>query len=230
MRLPGLSLVVLTTFAMGSAKAQNDTAVQFGAGPLRGLTCAECGRKAVQAMDREKFLFAEVDAEGNVRGWSEKAAVTVLIWPGPDGVQFLVTAASRDGAEAERIRNAVRSFLEQAPIDPKAPARIGSADSLPKSKLPAIHFRHEQRAVVPTLQFFEPGVSIAFQKQGISLSHSEKFVVMGSGPRGLASTFLGPASNGLSAHLCVVAVSWDETSSSRLTDTVWREVVKVLFE
>jgi hypothetical protein len=220
------------TFAMGSAQAQNEKELwfQFGGSPLGGLTCAECGRKAVQAMGQDKFLFAEVDAQGNVRGWSEKAAVAVLIWPGPDCVQFGVMTASSDTAEAKRVCNVVCSFLKEAPTDPKAPARIGSADSFPKSKYPIIHFRHEQRAAVPTLQFFEPGASIAFQKQRISVAHTEKTLVMGKGQGGIAVTFVGPARNGLSAHIGVIAISWDEATSSRLTDTVWREVAKVLFE
>lgn len=232
MRLLGLSLVVLTTFAMGSASAQSgkDTMVAYGGGPLKGLTCAECGRKAVQGLGQDKFLFAEVDAEGNVRGWSEKASVAVLIWPGPDCVQYEVMVASGDNAESERVRNAVRTFLENAPTDPKAPSRIGSADSFPKGKIPVIHSRNEQRSAVPTLQFFGAGASIAFQKQGLSLDHTEKCIVLGHGQGGLAATFIAPASNGLSAHFCVIAISWDEASSTRLTDAVWREVVKVLFE
>lgn len=233
MRLLGLSLVVLTMFALGSATAQSakEFELSYGAGPLKGLTCAECGRKAVQAMSQEKFLFAEMDAKGNVRGWSEKAAVTVLIWPGSDCAHFLVMAASRDKAEAERLRNVVRTFLEKAPTDPKAPARIGSVDSFPKSKIPVIHSRNEQRAAVPTLQFFKPGASIAFQKQGLSLAqNTEKIVVAGKGQGGIAFTFIGPGSNALSAYFGVIGISWDEATSSRLTDAVWREVAKVLFE
>lgn len=233
MRLLGLSLIVLTIFAMGSARAQNEKELQlsYGGGPLRGLTCAECGRKAVQAMSQEEFLFAEVDAEGNVRGWNEKAAVAVAIWPGRDCVQYLVMTASGDKSEAERVRDAVRTFLEKATTDPKAPTRIGSVDSFPKGKIPTIHSRNEQRALVPTLQFFQPGASIAFQKQGLNLAKiTDKLIVAGKGQGGIAVTFIGPGSNALSVHFGVIGISWDEASSSRLTDAVWREVVKVLFE
>jgi len=183
-------------------------------------------------MSQNKFLFAEVDAGGNVRGWNERTAVMLVIWPGPDCVHFLVMATSRDNAEAERVRNGVRTFLEQAPTNPKAPARIGSVDSFPKGKIPVIHSRNEQRGAVPTLQFFEPGASIALQKQGLSLwGHNEnKWMVAGRGQGGLVATFIGPVSNALSVHFGVIAISWDEAISSRLTDAVWREVVKVLFE
>jgi hypothetical protein len=232
MRLLGLSLVALTTFAMGSASAENDKQfeVHTDGSTLSGLNCAECGRKAVQALGQDKFLFAEVDAEGNVRGWSEKAAVAVLIWPGQDCVHFMVMAASRDKAEAKRVSSVLCKFLKEDPTDPKAPARLGSADSFPKGKIPVIHSRHEQRAIVPTLQFFEQGASIAFQKQGLRLGHTTQTLVGGQGQGAIAVTFIAPGGNSLSAHFGVHAVSWDQATSSRLTDAVWREVVKVLFE
>lgn len=233
MRLFGLSLVALATFALGSAKAHDakDIAIEFGGFVhLRGLTCAECGRKAVQAMSKDKFLFAEVDAKGNARGWNEKAAVMVLIWPGPDCVEYLAIVASRDKAEAVRIREVIRTYLEQAPTDPKAPTRIGSVDSFPKGKLPVIHSRNEQRAVVPTLQFFQQGASIALLKQGLNLSYTQKVFVSGSDPTRFAGAFIGRAKSGLSTHFGVIAISWEEGIASSLTDTVWREVVKVLFE
>jgi hypothetical protein len=232
MRAVGIALAaVLAMLAFTeSVLAQGNIALHVGGCPAKGASRDLCALKAIQAMEKEKFLFGVVDSEGAAWGYSDKASLIVLSFAAPDGASCVIIATSSDNAEAMRICGAVRSALCDAAPDPKTPKRFGTLDLKQKAKVPQFGWQVKPRSMVSTLRFFEPGTSIALEKQGMSLQHSEKTLVLSGGQGGAAAAFVAPGANALSANLGVVVASWDDETASRLAKSLERAIVHLLYE
>jgi hypothetical protein len=212
------------------ANADPNVSVHLGAAVARNMTRETCARKAVQLMAKEHFLYAGVDKEGNVRGWSAKASVAVVPLPNPDGVFFLVVAAGSDCAEAERLRNVIRAQLLEAPLDPNAPRLVGKVDPERRAKVPAIRWRVRQQSLVRTMQYFAGGAGIVLEKEGINVAQSDNGFVLGAGRGCVASVWTAPGPNALTVHLGGLAVGWDDATARQRADALCRAIVKLLYE
>src|SRR5437016_192879 len=111
----GIALFTLLVFSLWS-RADEKFHIGFGCSPVKAANCEGCALKAVKFLaDKEKFLFAEIEDNGSVRGWSDKASVIVLPFLRPVGPHVLTLTASRDLAEAERLRKELFAYLLEGP-------------------------------------------------------------------------------------------------------------------
>jgi hypothetical protein len=181
-------------------------------------------------MEKEKFLFAEIDAKGGAWGYSEKASVLVVPFTCQQGATFVLCTASSDIGEADRLRQVLCSHVCDDSPDPKTPKQIGTPDPKAKAKVPVLGWQAESHSVVSTLRFFDGGAAIALEKQGLGVQQAEKVLVLGAGQGAVAAAFLAPGSSGLMINLGVIVASSDETTPSRLASSLEQGIVKVLFE
>jgi hypothetical protein len=222
---------ILTVFAnTASILAQSNIAIQVNGCPLKVLTREICALKAIRAMEKEKFLYAVVESDGTAWGYGEKASLVVLSFASVDGTSCLLIASSSDNAEAVRLSGAVRSALCDAPHDPKTPKKIGTLDLKQKAKVPQLGWQVESRSMVSTLRFFEAGASIALEKQGMLIQHSEKTLILSGGQGGATTSFAAPGANALTANIGVVVASWDDETARHLAKLLERAIVHVLYE
>jgi hypothetical protein len=195
---------------------------------VRKMTREACARKAVEALAKEKFPFAVIDKEGNAWGHTDRAAVAVLSFLCPDGLQILVLAVSSDNAEAGRLRDAVRAHVFDGPYNPSAPRRIGKKGR--SSRGPVLCWSIDSRPMIGPLRFFEAVTSVVLEKRGYQVMPGTKDLVFG-GKRDLALTvFSVPAANAFARHLGVIAVSDTEEEGRQASRALLSEVLKVLYE
>ena len=186
--------------------------------------------KAVEAMAKEKFLFAEIDKDGTAWGYNESALVRVFFMPNKGGVQFLAVVASRDKHESEPLSSAIRKHVADGELDPKAPKQIKHADGTRKPCDLKMRWSVEQRTTIPAVRFFVPAAAIVMEKQGLTTHHPGGTAVLGSNANTmmLAFAFAGP--NEVSGQFGAVAISVDDKEGERLHNVVRSGIMKVLFE
>ena len=227
-------LVLVGALAFGAfptaMRAEDPIAVHIGAWAQK-TTREICGQKAVEAMGiKEKFLFAQVDEDGNARGYSATAAVVVLSVPHQDGIWVGVVAASRNNAEAGRLRDAIRAHIAEGPHDPKVPKEIGKPDAKKKLEVPALAWRVKHRDANALLRFFEAIVCIVFEKQGFGTTTPGKWLVCGSSTDRMAIAFAVPGANALKVHLGVVVAGKEEEDCKQYSQALWKRIVDLLYE
>jgi len=196
---------------------------------FRKSTPEACGLLAVEAMAKEKFIRAEVALDGNVYGFSEKAAVLVASTPFRDGVHFTVVAASYDNAEAMRLRDVVRNHVLESRSEPAAKLhQDDAADRKPCALV--LRWGSEPHAATPILRHFVPAACITVEKQGLQ-SHTTPNVPMciGAGADRLGLIFLQPGQNEVNVRIFSVGVG-EEAEADRLQQTIRKELIKVLFD
>ena len=188
-----------------------------------------CGLLAVEAMAKEKFIRAEIAPDGNVYGFSEKAAVLVASTPFRDGVHFTVVAASYDNAEAMRLRDVVRNHVLESKSEPTAKLHQDEAADHKPCPL-VLRWGSEPHAATPILRHFVPAACITVEKQGLQ-SHITPNVPMciGAGADRLGLVFLQPGQNEVNVRIFSVGVG-EETEADRLQRTIRKELIKVLFD
>jgi hypothetical protein len=226
-----LATVLAVCAVSQPVRAQNPGLnVRVGGGVAKDITREACALKAIRVMEKEKFLFAEVDAKGRAWGYSEKASVLVIPFACPQGATFVLCTASSEVGEADRLRQVVCTHLSDDPADPKTPKQIGTPDPKAKAKVPVLGWQAEPHSGVSTLRFFDGGAAIVLEKQGLSVQQADKTLVMGGGQGAVAAAFLAPGSNALMINLGVLVASYDEATTSRLVSSLEQGIVKVLFE
>jgi hypothetical protein len=229
----------LTILSIGllapAAAAQPATpgAVHIGTA-FRKASREACALLAVEAMGvKEKFIQAEVMADGNAYGWSETAGVLVVVTPFRDGAHFTVIAVSQNGGEAERLRNAVRDHILTGPAEPDVARQIKADDPMRKTSAPALRWNLEARGMCGPLKHFVPAVFIAVEKHGLASSDGGikgMPVGFGGGADRMVIAFLHPGPNEISVQMSVVGICNDAAEADRLQRMVRQELVKILFE
>ncbi|MFL5341715.1 MAG: hypothetical protein ACJ8F7_16340 [Gemmataceae bacterium] len=219
-----LGVVVLA----GAVRAGDQIGIHAG-GEFGKMTSEECQAKALDALREQKFPHMEITPEGVVVGRSAKATVLVFGFPYRDGVVAMVAAASKDNAEAERLRNAVRdSVLDKShTADTDSIQRVTHSDV--KNGL-TVRYGVEKHAFLPTLRFFDAAATIAMEKHGLGTNPASKMMVFGGHAEGGVVAVLVPGTNELSVQLLVIGVSADEKEADRLQKTISGEIMKILFE
>jgi hypothetical protein len=225
-----LAAALAVVLFSGPIWAQGNISVHVGGGVVKEANREVCARKALKVLEKEKLLYAEVDSEGHVWGFGEKAAVMVLCLANPEGAAFIVCAASGDPKEAERLRNTVREQIAEMPHDPQLPRHVGTLDPMQKAKVSQLRWQVAPHSMVSTLRFFDAAAAITLEKQGMSAPQCEKTLVLGAGRGGVAAAFAAPGANGLSVNVGVAVASWDDALSARLAKSLERALVSVLYE
>jgi hypothetical protein len=215
-----------------TARADGPNALHVGA-EVRRMTREVCAQKAVEAMgDKEKFLFAEVSPDGNARGWNEKTAVLVLSMPTPnkESIAYVVIACGSDSAEAERVRNAVRTHIADGPHNPKSPLRYGpEGDKLPPRPV-SLSWKGEQRPAVNLARHFEPVALLVLEKRGFGTNSSNKTLVFGGMADRAVAAFMSPTASAQQVQYNVVTVMQDEDTGKALADDLLKQLTNVLYE
>ena len=188
-----------------------------------------CALLAIEAMAKEKFIKAEVTADGFAYGVTEKAAVLVVATPFRDGVHFSVVVVGHDNPEVERLRNVVRSHIAESTTEPTAKQfQDGAADRKPTSL--AVRWGFDQRAANPVLRHFVTASAIVVEKQGLQSHTTPNLpICIGAGVDKLGLAFIHPGPNEISAQIFAVGVG-EETEADRLQRTIRKELIKVLFD
>jgi hypothetical protein len=229
MRLPGIGMIVVLTVCSlpGLARAQGK-AIHVGAWP-QNITRETCAHQAMAAMAKEKFVFAEVDDQGNVWGFTDKTAVAVLSFRQVDGICAMVLAASLDNADADRLRNAIRTYIVEAPFEAEVSRRIGSADVKRAAGVPHLGWYFTQRSETKVLRFFDTAVSLLLEKRGLTTTLGGKGLVLACGPEQTLAAFALPGPNGVSVRFGALCARDDEAACDSAR-TITREVVKLLYK
>jgi hypothetical protein len=231
MRMPVLGLFVTLGFCVASAPAwaQAPYSIHVG-GWSQNITREACAHQAIAAMAKEKFIHAEIDAEGNAWGYSDKTVVVVISFRQPDGINVINFAASRDNDDAGRLRQLVRSYIQEATYDAKAPQHIGGEDDVRGASVPYLHWQVKNRNVIGVLRFFDSAVCILLEKKGLGSNICGKTLVMGGKPDQAVAAFLVPGPNAISVNVGVLAVNPSDETSRKVSRAFCKEIVKLLYE
>jgi hypothetical protein len=225
----------MTIFLIGVLAVAADARAQAMPGShwcaaSRQISREACAQLAVEAMGvKEKFAFAEVTPDGNARGWNGQSSVAVLSFPRPSGdtIQFLVIAASKDTAEAERLRNVVRDHVLSAEANADSPKRVGTG------KEPhdfSIDWRAETRNAIGLVRFFDAAACIVLEKQGFKIQNPAPTMVAGTREDHLATAFYAPTSSGISFQFNVLTISTSHARGEGLAADLLSRILKIIYD
>jgi hypothetical protein len=229
-RMDWTALAVVLALA-ASARANELIGMHMG-GEARKMTRPECARRAVAAMGKEGFAFAEVGEDGNARGWNAKTSVRVLTFdlPAGDTVLFLVVTASKDNAEAERLRTALRARICDDAADTDAPQRVAPEKDPPPAEPVFLACKQEERSLIPQLRLFEPVATLVVEKRGFGTNPGGRNTIFGGCPGTAVVTFVTPSSKGVSARLNTVVATFDANTSASLARKLLDDLVRMFYE
>jgi hypothetical protein len=226
------ALLVIVAGPIGHASAQPILHIKDGT--YKGSRQAG-GHLAVQALAAvEKFPFAEIMADGNVRGWDEKneALVLFLSTPEPDRFQVIALTTSKTPEEASRLGVAIVTHLATAKEDPKNPDRIAPKDGKLPARPTTLTWKSEERASTPIIRFFNTAAAIAMEKKGFGTQYDDKRapVVFGATQERQMVAFLGRTAKSQTMGIHVVTATLGEDTSDKLATDVLSKIVNTLFE
>jgi hypothetical protein len=222
-------VALLAAIVAGSIVHATEPVSVHAGGDFGKMSREECQAKALDALREQKFPHAEIAADGTVVGRNAKSTVLVFGFPYRDGVVALVAAASKDNAEAERLRTAIRDSV----LDASHEADANSIKQVKHAEVKndfSVHYAVTKHGFLPVVRFFDVAAAIAMEKHGLQTSAASKMMVFGGNSAGGVAAILVPGANEVSVQLLVIGVSADEKEAERLQKTVSAEVMKVLLE
>lgn len=230
--MPRFFVAVLLTALLGGPTQAQSMGINIWGGGIKA-TPAQSARKAVEAMAREKCLYACVTEEGHALGWTEHTTILVLMLPQveEDRTTAILFTAGRD-QEAVRLRHALTSYLQNAPINPNAPEVYSSPDAFGKeTRAPEVNWRLELREAFSTAKYLVPVASLVFEKRGfVTQNEAGKPFVLGAEMDRVGAVLLAPGPNGLKLFFASVAFSEEGKSCGRLCEQIHHETLKILTE
>ncbi len=228
---PAITLLTLLA-CVGHASAGGPCSISVGGG-VRKMTREQCALKAVEAMGaKEKLLVAEVDAEGNARGWNENNTVQVLSFRQPDEAQVvvLIVAVGKDAKETDRLRNAVAAHVLDGPANPATPKRIAAEGAPKESPAPAVRWAAASRNNVSTTRFFDVAASLVLEKRGYQVMPQGKPLVLGGRPSGVVAAMFAPGSTAMEHYLVVAVGGEEDKECQRLAQEYVTRIIHTLYE
>jgi hypothetical protein len=231
MRLVVLGFLVV--LAVGPQRSYADDEKPFGLnvqGWTQKITRESCAKRAIAAMAKEKFLRVEVDADGNVSGFSETTAVVVLPFRHLDGTHILVACGGRDNDEANRLRDAIRKHIAEGSDQADTPRAIGAPDTKRGRDVPFLCWTTEDRPVINLLRFFEPTACVLLEKQGMASNISNKGLVFGVKNDQGTAAFLALGPNAISIKVGAITLAPNEQTARDFSRMMVRDLVKFLYE
>jgi hypothetical protein len=222
-------LGLLALLASAPAALAQPVSMHIG-GDARRMTREVCARKAVEVLGvKEKFTFAEVTRDGHAWGYNGRAAVLVLSFPHPAGIQILIIAASKDNAEAERLRNVVRAHVFEGAHDPSVPPRVGKKTK-PSANEVTLRWRIQQRPLITPLRFFDAVASIVLEKKSYTLGSSgSKEAVVGASPARVVFAFSASSASAFLRNLGVVTAC-EAGDDEPVSEKVLSAITQVIYE
>jgi hypothetical protein len=223
-------LFVLLAGMAGVARGQAPYPFHTGVWPQK-ISRETLAHKAIAAMAQEKFTVACIDQEGNAWGFDDKTAVAVLSFPYLDGgLHAVVLTAGRDDAEAGRLRNAIRTYLVDAPYDESAPKQLGDAGAKRPPNVPHLAWNTINRNETRLLRYFDTATSLVLEKRGLPPHPIGKALILTCVPDHSAACFATPGPNAISATIGVISACSTPEDAKRNAQTISREIVKLLYE
>ena len=193
--------------------------VHFGA-DFRPMSVDQCSRKAMDAMFAQQFIEG-TRSPGFAWGYNEQSLVFVHCVEVNQGVNIEVFAASRSGAEAERLRNEIRISV----FDDRRPEeaahhngfRIDNFDN-PKraNNPPPTHWGFDTRP--KSLRGCMSAARLAMHKTGLAASAGGPALLFGTSPRVVVLVSCVPIDGGVS--ILVAATSFDGKIAERFRNDV----------
>jgi hypothetical protein len=231
--MPRFVLAALAAALLGASSQAQPYAIHMGGGPVKA-TPGLCARKAVEAMGKEKFLYACVTEDGHALGWT--ASTTVLVWVLPQREEgqtaAIILAAGRDNEEAGRLRIAVRNYMVEAPTNPGAPEVFCPLVAFGReTTAPSVRWKLETRDAVGTAKHFVPVASLAFEKQGWKIfTEPGKQYVLGAEAHRVATALMAPGSHALKLEFAFAVFGDDEEACGRVAEQLHSSITKMLFD
>jgi hypothetical protein len=217
-----VAIFIAQSVPVGGHETGQPLAMHWGS-DWRKMTREVCATKAVEAMgNKENFITAEINNEGDVFGVTEHAACVVYTVPIRGGVEIYVVVAGRDSKEVERLRNAIRAHVFDGPYDPKVPRKIVSKDAKRRSAAPALHLGGDTRNL--SRADFDTAAKLSMERQGMNTAVNPKtFTVSGARANGEAVAFYLETKPG-TGFISVVGASYDSRSAEYLRNTVREDI------
>src|SRR5215471_3064255 len=207
MHLPKI-IIISIGWAISSFAWAQAPAMHMGS-DWRTMSIWDCKNKAAQAMqDNENFLHTDRSGD-QTWGYNEKTIVLVSCVSMGKSVYILVAAASQDSAEAERIRNSVRSHVFDAPAPAARYPDHYDANSIAlggerrSGHPPAMHWGSDYRP--KSIAGCVGGARLAMSRMGLQSSVSDQSVVWGSNSELVAFVDCAPMERGVYIHVVVAA-------------------------
>jgi hypothetical protein len=180
----------------------------------RKMTPKMATTKAVEAMVlKNDLIHAEV--QGNFAyGYGETASIVVHAEPEGDGSYITFMAVSTDGGEAERLRNAVRTHVFDAPYNDKIPTELSSKKAGRKSTAPALHYTALNLVDDPLL--YQAVVRSGLAYRGLDPDVQNDHLIFGVSETSIVCTHRLAVAAGKASVLVVVSSSKGEEAASLL--------------
>jgi hypothetical protein len=219
-------LTALTVFMLGMIAADSGAgeplAMHWGS-DWRKMSRQVCATKAVDAMgNKENFIAAEINSDGDVFGYTENAAAAVYTVPLRDGVEIYVVVAGQDTKEVERLRNAIRAHVFEGPYNGKVPAKIVTKNAKRKSAAPALQLGGDTRAL--TRADFSLCATTSMQRQGmLAAAQGAAGTVAGAKTGAEAAAFYLETKPG-TGYISVIAASYNAHEAEHLRNTIREDI------
>lgn len=196
---------------------------------------AEAG-KAVEAMAKAGFVFAEASAGGAAWGHNGTCRVVIASLPIDPGVPFsLLMVASRDKLEASRIRDAIRNHMRDARHNAQSPRTLGTRDPQKEAKLLALDWHAEIRAANPISRHTPQVAAVVLEKRGFKMEAAPSGLAFGTKASSEANmqVVMALAANGpvgtSTLHL-VFSAGTDAAATAGISKQICVAILKVLYE
>jgi hypothetical protein len=181
----------------------------------------------------EKFPYAEVTADGNVRGWSDRSEALVLFFPTPEPDRFQVIAltTSNTPEEAARLGVAIVAHVSSTADDPKNPTRVVPKDGKLPARPTTLTWKSAEHAATPVLRYFGTASALVLEKKGFSTQAPPTApLAFGMTKEKQVVAFLGTTAKGHTCGIHVVVATVGDETAEKLTDDILAQVVKMLFD
>jgi hypothetical protein len=225
-----LFLALIMSGVAGVAQAQGPYPFHVGVWPQK-TSRETVAHKAVAAMAKEKFFFACIDKDGNAWGFDAKTAVVVLSFQFvDDGLHAIVFAAGKEDNEAGRLRNAIRSYVAEAPYDKSAPKQLGKAAVKRSPDVPYLGWHVVNRNETRLLRYYDSVASLVLEKRGLPAQVPGKGLVLACIPEQSVACFAIPGPNAISGNLGVISASGSSDAAQGSARKIGKEIVKLLYD
>jgi hypothetical protein len=226
-----LTAVAVLLASVAVVRADGPVGMHIGFQAVK-MSREACARKSMSVLAGESFPFAEVMKDGNVQGWDAKSTVLVQAFPTPDPEQVMVFvfAASTDNAEAERLRNKVRTHLVEGKDDGKTPDRIAPAGGKEPARPITLCWKSQEKTATPVVKHAMAAATIVFEKRGMSAQMQAPILLCGGGAGALAAVYLSPTSSGINVQFNTLTAVPGEKASEKLAGEILTRVVGMLYD
>jgi hypothetical protein len=186
--------------------------------------------RAVTAMQREGFRFAEASLGGLAVGYSDTCRAAVFTVPYGDKLEAFVFAASRSYDEARRVGESIHDYISKAPDDPKAPKVIGTRDPKREAELPTLGWHVDIRPAHPIGKHVANVTALVLEKQGCTVQTIVTGMACGCTPQHRTMVMGVATGDQRSILFITVSVAAKSETAADTAKAICTAVTKILFE